>query len=101
LPDNQSDSIFYQVKLNIGDPDRTLAVEDLKGRIGNNPGGLGAAYSGQLCLLESVLLNQRVDKCVFPTPHNITSVMDLPISVRPGTGGAMVFELQRQRLPLI
>ena len=89
MEDGAIDPLFKPVQAHVDNPDRTLAVAALNGRIGNDPAALGAAYDGQLCLLENILLEPS-DDCVFVLPPGKVSVKDLPISIRPGSEDSLV-----------
>jgi 4-phytase/acid phosphatase len=83
------DPLFKPVQAHVGNSDRALAVATLNGRIGNDPAALAAAYNGQLCLLENILLEPS-DDCVFVLPPGKVSVKDLPISISPGGEDSLV-----------
>jgi 4-phytase / acid phosphatase len=89
MEDGAIDPLFNPVEAQVDNPDRALAVAALNGRIGNDPAALGAAYSGQLCLLENILLEPS-DDCVFVLPPGKVLVKDLPISIGPGGEDSLV-----------
>ncbi len=89
LANGATDPLFYPVKLNLGNPDTSLAAAALSGRIGNNPNALVQAYGAQLTELEDVLQNQNVPYLTY-APSWMTSVAATPLTVTPGTAGGIV-----------
>ena len=89
VKDGAIDPLFKPVQAHVDNPDRTLAVAALNGRIGDDPAALAAAYNGQLCLLENILLEPS-DDCVFVLPPGKVSVKDLPISISSGGEDSLV-----------
>ena len=84
-----TDSLFYPVKVNLGNPDTSLAAAALSGRIGANPPSLVQAYATQLTEMEEVLQNQPIPYLTW-APSFITSIAAQPLTVSAGTGGSIV-----------
>jgi 4-phytase / acid phosphatase len=89
----QSDPLFFPVKVNLGNPDFTLAAAALNGRIGSNPAAVTTANNLQFALLASTLLNVPLDTAEANpalTTGGATSVQALPLSVSVSPGSSIV-----------
>ena len=84
------DPLFYPVKVNLGNPDTTLAAAALNGRSGSNPAALYTAYKTQFGELESVLLNQPATGDPTHSSNGEANIAGTPLVVSPGTAGSIV-----------
>ena len=89
-PAAPSTPLFYPVKVNLGNPDTTLAAAALNGRIGSNPAALYTAYKTQFGELESVLLNQPATGDPTHSSNGEANIAGTPLVVSPGTSGSIV-----------
>jgi 4-phytase/acid phosphatase len=90
LANAATDPLFYPVKLNLGNPNTTLAAAALNGRIGSNPNALYSAYKTQFGELESVLLNQPATGDPMHSSGGQANIAATPLVVAPGTAGSIV-----------
>ena len=88
LAGGATDPLFYPVKVNLGNPDTSLAAAALAGRIGTTAAEV-QAYTPQLNEMESVLQNQTVTDATY-APSWLTSIGAMPLTVAAGTAGSIV-----------
>jgi len=80
-----NDELFDPVDAGIAVLDQQKVVAAVNGRIGNSPQSLAAAYSAELALIRSVLLNYPAGQTPPPpTPQGTTDVTAIPFTVAAG-----------------
>lgn len=87
LAEGMPDPLFHSIEAGVGDPDKTLALAAVSGRIGGNPAGLAMAYRPQLNALEEVLLGCNPGSGCGGAR---SSLFDIPASIGPGKGDHLV-----------
>jgi 4-phytase/acid phosphatase len=88
-----NDPLFFPVKVNLGNPNFTLAAAALNGRLGSNPGALTTANNLQFALLERALLDVPLEKAEANpaiTVGSATSVQATPLTVTASTASSIV-----------
>ncbi len=80
------DPLFRSLNAGVLHPDTALAAAAILGRVGNDPNNLAAAYRPQLAALERVLAGCGK----LPENPKRASLMDIPASLKPGTGDPLI-----------
>jgi 4-phytase/acid phosphatase len=84
-PRGQTDPLFEPVKILAGRADEALGYAAVKGRMGGDPSIVTAAYPALFAELQRVLFGGDGQ-----TPPGKISVLNLPITFRPGSHGEVV-----------
>jgi 4-phytase/acid phosphatase len=87
-PAGTHDPLFSPLTAGVGHPDPDLAAAAVSGRIGGHPEALLIAYRPALETMQQVLLGcQPGGKCPPEGKTVKQSLLELPVSLGPGTGG--------------
>ena len=84
-PSTASDPLFDPVGAGVARLNQRMAIEAVKGRLGDNPQLLTSAFAPELALTRSVLFNYPVSETPAPaTPDGKTDVTSIPIEITAG-----------------
>jgi 4-phytase/acid phosphatase len=83
LPEGVDDPLFHSLPAGVGQPDPTMAVAALSGRIGGDPNNLTEAYRSQLSALDQILAT-----CGAPVLRQgkRISLFEVPAKLATGSG---------------
>ncbi len=85
-PQGTADPLFLPLAGSAAHPDTALAAAAVAGRIGGDPKNLAEAYRPQLAALDRVLTGCGH----LPANPKRTPILDVPSSLEPGSGEAMI-----------
>jgi 4-phytase / acid phosphatase len=90
-PSTASDPLFEPVGAGVARLNQRMAIEAVKGRLGDRPDLLSSVYAPELALTRSVLLNYPLgENPVPPAPDNTTDVTALPVDITAGNANVPV-----------